>query len=86
MKEVFILKKNIFYVLVVIFIIGFIYFFPKQEALTHHKLEIEPVEVLIEGEVNLPGTYIISGGKTLGYLINLAGGLTNYADTTNLNF
>ena len=34
----------------------------------------------IEGEVNKPGTYVLSDGITMGELIQAGGGLTNTAD------
>jgi competence protein ComEA len=41
--------------------------------------------VTITGAVNNPGTYTVSKGDKLSYLISLAGGLTDYADASAYN-
>lgn len=79
------MKKNIFIVFIVLLVLSFIVFFPKEKDLKLFGFELDTLEISIDGEVNSPGTYKVESGKTLGYLIHMAGGLTNYANISNLD-
>lgn len=78
-------KKHIYIAIIIICIVIYIYFFPKTKEVIYHPLDKVTESVYIEGEVMMPGTYIIESGKTLGYLIHLAGGLTPYADISGID-
>ena len=53
----------------------------KPEETSHsYEPEGEQFEVTISGEVKRPGTYLVKEGKTLGDLIDAAGGQTSNAD------
>lgn len=45
-----------------------------------------PVTVQISGEINNPGVYTLTGESRLSDLVDAAGGLTENADTTRINF
>lgn len=45
-----------------------------------------PITVQISGEIKNPGVYTLAGSSRLGDLIDVADGLTEYADTTRINF
>lgn len=79
------MKKNYLIIGIILVCFIYIYFFPKSKPIEHYKLENSLITVVVEGEVNFPGTYVIEQGKTIGYLINLAGGLTKYADISNID-
>ena len=49
------------------------------------KKEISTVVVDIKGMVNNPGVYEVENGKRVNDVINMAGGLKEGADTTNIN-
>jgi competence protein ComEA len=44
-----------------------------------------PIQVQIKGEVHQPGVYLIPIGTRLGELIQLTGGLTEFADLIRIN-
>ena len=54
---------------------------PKEEK----KEEVSTVIVDIKGNVNNPGVYEVENGKRINDVINMAGGLTEDADTSNIN-
>lgn len=54
---------------------------PKEEK----KEEVSTVIVDIKGNVNNPGVYEVENGKRVNDVINMAGGLTIDADTSNIN-
>ncbi len=54
---------------------------PKEEK----KEEVSTVIVDIKGNVNNPGVYEVENGKRINDVINMAGGLTVDADTSNIN-
>ena len=54
---------------------------PKEEK----KEEVSTVIVDIKGNVNNPGVYEVENGKRINDVINMAGGLTIDADTSNIN-
>ncbi len=54
---------------------------PKVEE----KKEVSTVTVDIKGNVNNPGVYEVENGKRINDVINMAGGLTEDADTSNIN-
>ena len=45
----------------------------------------KPIEVLIKGEITIPGTYLLEPGTRLVDLIEAAGGLTAQADADRVN-
>ena len=47
--------------------------------------EVSKVIVDIKGMVNSPGVYEVENGKRVNDVINMAGGLTEEADTSNIN-
>ena len=49
------------------------------------KVEVSTVTVDIKGMVNSPGVYEVENGKRVNDVINMAGGLTIDADTSNIN-
>lgn len=49
------------------------------------KEEVSTVIVDIKGMVNNPGVYEVENGKRINDVINMAGGLTENADTSNIN-
>ena len=49
------------------------------------KEEVSTVIVDIKGMVNNPGVYEVENGKRINDVINMAGGLTEDADTSNIN-
>lgn len=59
----------------------------KVETLTKEekKEEVSTVIVDIKGNVNNPGVYEVETGKRINDVINMAGGLTIDADTSNIN-
>ena len=63
-----------------------------NDEIIYDKYEIENTEsidyinVYISGEINIPGIYTIQKDKLLIDLINLAGGLTIYANSEVINF
>ena len=92
-------RKYIFLIgiLLLIFILYFYFFYDENVNVIEEennnifvKNEINAdisfkVVVDIKGEVNSPGTYEISDDKRIIDVINLAGGLTENADTTSIN-
>ena len=54
-------------------------------TLYNEKIMIEKYIVEIKGEVIRPGTYRINKGDRISDLINYSGGLTNNANTSNIN-
>ena len=54
---------------------------PKEEK----KEKVSTVIVDIKGNVNNPGVYEVENGKRINDVINMAGGLTVDADTSNIN-
>lgn len=59
----------------------------KEEELPieEKKKEVSTVIVDIKGNVNNPGVYEVENGKRVNDVINMAGGLTETADTSNIN-
>src|SRR5690606_24978724 len=81
----FFMRKNILYVLIVLFIIGAILLFPKEKKLELVTSDTRMIDVEISGAVAKPGTYQVEKGVTLAYVINLAGGILPSADINSLN-
>ena len=79
------MRKNILYVLIVLFIIGAILLFPKEKKLELVTSDTRMIDVEISGAVAKPGTYQVEKGVTLAYVINLAGGILPSADINSLN-
>ena len=52
---------------------------------TEKKEEAEKIKVDIKGEINTPGVYELTKENNVMDAINLAGGLTNKSDTSNIN-
>ena len=86
--------------LVFIFVFGYIYYDSTNSVTTVNKTklsveknivkkeeknEYNTLFVDVKGSVNNPGVYEMDGGKRVIDAINLAGGLTENADTINLN-
>lgn len=57
----------------------------KTTTITTTNKSIKTIFVDVKGAVNNPGVYEIEDGKRIIDAINIAGGLTNKADTSNLN-
>ena len=57
----------------------------KKEDLIDKEQEVLKVIVDIKGKVNNPGVYEVENGKRINDVINMAGGLTEEADTSNIN-
>ena len=61
----------------------------KKKSSNPSSLEVEDdfkeIYVDIKGEVNLPGTYLIKENNRVKDVIEMAGGLTEYADTSVIN-
>ena len=96
-KEVIFMKKYFSYFLVLIGVVGFMYFNKETEEVTN---VYQPLNVIkstytdivketmyaeIKGEVRFPGVYSIKEGEILRSLIDKAGGLTDKADTIAIN-
>lgn len=63
--------------------------FPKQEEPTYTyqtAVDVEPIEVTVNGAVNMPDTYYVFGEVTVYDLINMAGGLRDDADTSTISY
>ncbi len=58
---------------------------PKEEDSSENKNEHKKVIVDIKGMVNSPGVYEVEDDKRVNDVINMAGGLTEDADTSNIN-
>ena len=56
-----------------------------EESNKKQKEEVPKVIVDIKGMVNNPGVYEVEKGKRVNDVINMAGGLTEEADTSNIN-
>ncbi|HPD99752.1 MAG TPA: SLBB domain-containing protein [Bacillota bacterium] len=91
------MKKYFSYFLVLIGVVGFMYFNKETEEVTN---VYQPLNVIkstytdivketmyaeIKGEVRFPGVYSIKEGEILKSLIDKAGGLTEKADTIAIN-
>ena len=57
----------------------------EKKEKTEKKEEIEKIKVDIKGEINTPGVYELTKENNVMDAINLAGGLTNKSDTSNIN-
>ena len=57
----------------------------KIEEIKENSEEILTVIVDIKGNVNNPGVYEVENGKRVNDVITMAGGLTEEADTSNIN-
>lgn len=61
----------------------------KKKSSNPSSLEVEDdfkeIYVDIKGEINLPGTYLIKENNRVKDVIEMAGGLTEYADTSVIN-
>jgi len=82
------MKQKIIIVMVVM-IIACIFAFPKQEEPTYYyqnALTIDPIEVVVTGEVMLPDTYYFFEAITVYDVIQMAGGLTVNADETTISY
>ena len=57
----------------------------EEEIINIEKNEISKVIVDIKGMVSSPGVYEVESGKRVNDVINMAGGLLEEADTSNIN-
>ena len=57
----------------------------KKEENKDEKKEIKKIKIDIKGEINTPGVYELTEENNVMDAINLAGGLTNKSDTSNIN-
>lgn len=57
----------------------------EKKEKTEKKEEVEKIKVDIKGEINTPGVYELTKENNVMDAINLAGGLTNKSDTSNIN-
>lgn len=90
-------KSNLYKSVLIIVILIFAIFFRITDSLGQDKITIEEKdssksksnvsEIFIDigGEVNSPGVYKVKDGTRLFEVINMAGGLTNMADTYSVN-
>lgn len=63
--------------------------FPEQAEPIYHNedpMEIPIIEVIVNGEVNMPDTYYFFGETTIYEAINMAGGLTDVADDSTIAY
>ncbi|QWC00494.1 SLBB domain-containing protein [Mycoplasmatota bacterium] len=89
------LKNNIGIVLIIVGIVSFVFInniFPIEEIkdsegiiATEVNTNSNEIQVEIKGEVQLPGIYTCDRNDRIVDLINLAGGLTNYASIDHIN-
>jgi len=91
------MKKYFSYFLVLIGVVGFMYFNKQTEEVTNVYQPLNLIETTysyniketiyaeIKGEVRFPGVYSITEGEILRSLIDKAGGLTEKADATLIN-
>ncbi|MBN3490583.1 ComEA family DNA-binding protein [Acholeplasma equirhinis] len=79
------MRKNIVFVVIVLFVVAAIYFFPKVKEYPYFEGQNEMITVEIKGAVINPGKYKLSRGNNLAYLIHLAGGLTESANLDGFN-
>lgn len=88
--------KYLVFVLAILIVVVFGYFFyqknntvstpiVKKLSLSKQEDDSKTVFVDVKGAVNAPGVYELDDGKRVIDAINLAGGLTDVADTINLN-
>ncbi len=88
--------KYLVFVLAILIVVVFGYFFyqknntvstpiVKKLSLSKQENDSKTVFVDVKGAVNAPGVYELDDGKRVIDAINLAGGLTDVADTINLN-
>jgi competence protein ComEA len=91
------MKKYFSYFLVLIGVVGFMYFNKQTDEVTNVYQPLNLIETTysdnikettyaeIKGEVRFPGVYTIKEGEILKNLIDKAGGLTEKADTSLIN-
>ncbi len=89
------IKNNLGIILIMVGVIGFIYFNNFQETNNHEEIlnneefvdieESSEITVEIKGEINIPGIYNVTQDFRVVDLINTAGGLTENADTSSIN-
>ena len=58
---------------------------PEKIEKKETKKEIKKIKIDIKGEINTPGVYELTEENNVMDAINLAGGLTNKSDTSNIN-
>ena len=91
------MKKYISYFLIIVGIVGFMYFNKQEDSMTQIYQPLNVIQTTstirsepksyaeIKGEVRFPGVYMISEGEILRSLIDKAGGLTEKADISMIN-
>ncbi len=79
------MRKQIKYLIGIFIILLAIILFPKPKSFSYYEAKSNLKEVEIVGAINNPGKYNVPSGVNLAFLVNLAGGLTNNADVTNIN-
>jgi len=94
------LKRNLFFIILGFFIIGFLFISREKEETNHN--EITPVNLVsdetedeastdermlvdIKGEINTPGVYELNSGSRVNDVIKMADGFTDDADETSIN-
>jgi len=94
------LKRNLFFIILGFFIIGFLFISREKEETNHN--EITPVDMVsnktedessadermlvdIKGEINTPGVYELDSGSRVNDVIKMADGFTDDADKTSIN-
>lgn len=82
------MKQKIVVVIFCMMILGYVVFPKKEDPIyvNQEAVAIHPMEVHIEGEVHLPGTYYVFEETTVYDLIVLAGGVTSIADTSSISY
>lgn len=78
------MKKNVIWAIVFLLVFMWLVFKPESKDLPYFKHETDMLQVDITGAVKKPGTYQITRGMTLAYLIDLSGGLKEHADISNI--
>ncbi|WP_025724614.1 helix-hairpin-helix domain-containing protein [Acholeplasma granularum] len=78
------MKKNIVITICFLLLVTSFIIFQKDESAAYYTYEPITEEVEISGAVTNPGKYTVTKDMTLAYLINLAGGLKENADISNI--
>lgn len=78
------MRKQILIGIVIAIILGTVIILSKEEEPPYYANESLILEVEITGAVERPGVYKVEKGRTLAYVINIAGGLNVHADISGV--
>ena len=78
------MKKHILIVTIIILVCIYVLIKPNDKSLPYFENTPTILDVEITGAVKKPGTYQITKGMSLAYLIDLSGGLLETADISNV--